>query len=88
MQPRNTLDITSFKEKGTELHTAIENAVKSTQQYVIQPLPDWIKMRKSQFQDLAKLHNMGDMFNSEERMYITKHNIMQIEVADSEIVHE
>ena len=88
MQEKRVLDITTFKEKGAELHTAIENAVKSTQQFVVQPLPDWLLMKQSQFKDLARLHNMGDMFDSEERMYITKHNIMQIEIADKVVIDE
>lgn len=88
MQEKNILDITDFREHGKELVTAIENAVYETQRYIMRPLPDWIHMKKSQFEELAKIHGLPDMYDSDERMYITKHNIMQIEVVDKEQTNE
>lgn len=74
------LDITDFKEKGIELMTAIENAVGDTQRVIITPLPDELLMTQDQFDELMRLSGLHEMEGTEDRMFITKFNVMEVRV--------
>jgi hypothetical protein len=88
----DTIDITDCKLRGHELHDEIVNRVWDTQRVIIQPLPSFLKMTKRQFVDLGKLKGtIAQGFDPQhlepeefqDKFYMTKHNIMEIEV-----VHE
>ena len=75
----DTLDIRSMREKGRALHTAIENAVGGTQKVLIRPLPSLLVMTRDQYNDLLLLSGqMIEMENSTDRIYMTKHNVMEV----------
>lgn len=77
------LDITSFKETGMKLAEAIEKAVKDTQTPILTPLPDEIRMTQAQFKDLAKLSGMQHLHQSNDRMWVTSMNVMEVRVAEA-----
>lgn len=76
----NTLDITSFKKKGQDLHDLIVQECKrlnnlNFQQYNV------ITMTQSQYDDLSTLSgHMIDQFHNEDMMYKTPYNIMEVRV--------
>lgn len=77
------LDITSWKQKGQALKEAIEKEVKGLSETLISiPLPSKILMTQAQYDDLMKLGNMSNMFHSEDQMYRTPHNVMEVRVAN------
>lgn len=77
----NTLDITPLKEKGLALHKAIEQAVKDqTSGTLYIPLPSEILMTQAQYDNLIKLANMHDMYASNQQLYKTKYNVMEVKV--------
>ena len=76
----STLDITSFKEKGEELKTAINNAVKDTQRVIIRALPDKILMTSTQYEDLSPSFIASGYGDRPFQLYRTPLNIMEIEV--------
>lgn len=80
-----TLDVTSFKETGLDLVTAIEIAFEDTQRLLIQPYPSVLKLTKPQFDDLMRLSStpIESMYGSEkDRLYRTKGGyVMEVEVS-------
>lgn len=77
----NTLDITSWKQKGSELATAIEQAVKDTQSTLVQPYPDELKLTQAQYNLLKPgLLNQGHYNNQEFYLYQTKYNVMELKI--------
>lgn len=80
IEPKKTLDITGFKETGVELMKAIENAVGDTQRVLITELPNQLAMTRGQFNELMELSGMPEMLDSKDRMYITKHNVMEVTI--------
>ena len=84
-----TLDITSFKQKGAELAKAIEAEIKPlANSKLIVPLPDILRMTQVQYDDLMKLnllpemYQFENMFHTEDRMYQTKYNVMEVRVSN------
>lgn len=73
------LDITGFRERGSELKIAITNAVKDTQRVIIRTLPDDLIMTKKQFKMLRSTPEMMET-NAKEYLYITSYNVMEIRV--------
>lgn len=71
----NTLDIRDFKETNL---TAITNAVKDTQRYIIHELPNQIIMTKKQYQVLQ--HDPDMLHNEKDHLYITPLNVMEVVV--------
>lgn len=80
----NSLDITSWKERGQELSKAIELAVKDTQRVIVRPYPDRIIMSRKQYDILSKkgeLQNMDPSLKTQEFwLYRTRYNIMEVEI--------
>jgi hypothetical protein len=78
----NTLDITSFKQKGQELRAEILKEVKGiAESSLIVTLPDSIRMTQAQYDDLMEIADMPNMYHSEDRMYVTPYNIMEVRVS-------
>lgn len=77
----DTLDISAEKQTGPALAELIKQAVLDTQRTIIQPYPSKIKMTHKQFNDLKKYYRIENMFESEDPMFITPVNIMEIEIA-------
>jgi len=77
----NVFDITSFKEKDLELHQRILRDMKGYSETLLYiPMPDVIKMTQSQYDQLMKLGNMPNMYHSDDRMYVTPYNVMEVRV--------
>lgn len=74
------LDITPLKEKGDELKKMIIEGVKDTQRIIIQELPSELLMTKEQFNDLQSDPMMQNMFQSNEYLYQTPLNVMEVVV--------
>lgn len=74
------LDITDDYVTGPALAVLITNRIKDTQQYIQRPLPDRIKVRKDQFEDLAQHLRIIDTQDSRDRLLITPLNVMELEV--------
>lgn len=82
------LDIRELKQTGPALHREIEDMVSQTQAIIERPLPDEIIMTKAQFDDLVRINmpRMADtsQVETEDRMYITRGNIMEVKVKELE----
>lgn len=85
------LDISHWKQKGLELHKAIEGAVGDTQAWLFTTLPNQLHMTQEQFLDLEKTSNMQEMHDFDEfgritsstdRLYMTKYNVMECKVVE------
>jgi hypothetical protein len=77
-----SLDIREFKEKGKELVTAIEQAVKDTQSAVVRAYPDNLIMTQAQYNNLTGRNVLWStpVEGQEFYLYRTKYNIMEVEV--------
>lgn len=85
----DTLDITPLKETGLALKQAILNAVKDTQSAVLlTPLPNKLVMTAKQFAELDPLGGMQMAYQSEERIYMTPLNAMDVVIKDAPILLE
>lgn len=79
----NILDITSYKEKGQELHDRIVKVVKSyAKSKLIIELPNKLVMTQKQYDDLSLLSGMYDVYYTEDKMYQTPYSVMEIRVVD------
>jgi hypothetical protein len=77
----NTLDISSWKQKGPELHKAICMTIKPLFDSAFNvTMPDSIRMSQDQYDDLMLLSKMSPMYHSEEMMYLTPYNVMEVRV--------
>jgi hypothetical protein len=77
----NTLDITNFKQKGQDLHDAIVREVKPlATSKLMTPIPDRIRMSEAQFDDLGKLSHVETFYHTEDRLYTTPYNVMEVVV--------
>jgi|SRR5688572_11474833 len=78
----STLDITKFKQRGKALMEVINKEVKATtSRYIYTPVPDSIRMTQAQYDDLMKIASMPNMFHSEDRLYRTPYNVMEVRVS-------
>lgn len=85
----NTLDITSYKEKGQELHDRIVKDVKSfAKSKLILPIPDLLRMTQAQYDDLSLLNGMYDVYYTEDKMYRTPYSVMEIRVDKPKLTFE
>jgi len=85
----NTLDITSYKEKGQELHDRIVKDVKSVaKSKLILPIPDLLRMTQDQYDELNLLSGMYDVYYTEDKMYKTPYNVMEIRVVKPKLTFE
>lgn len=74
-------DITSWRLRGTELTAEIAKQIKGLSETILSvPLPSKILMTQDQYDDLMTQGNMENMYHSEDKMYITPHNIMEVRV--------
>jgi len=78
-----THDITNYQEKGRELVTRINGDMKTMldSPFTVK-MPDLLKMTQKQLDDLRKLHSLDTMYHSEEQMFITPSNVMEVRVSD------
>lgn len=75
------LDITNYKQKGVELKNAIDNEIKSiAKSKILIDLPSKLQMTQDQFDDLNRLNHLPTMYHSEDRMYVTQYNAMEVRV--------
>lgn len=75
------LDITNFRQKGIELKNAIDNEIKSiAKSKILIDLPSKLQMTQDQFDDLNRLNHLPTMYHTEDRMYVTKWNCMEVRV--------
>ena len=79
----DNLDITDFKEKGIALKKAITQAVKDTQLILIRPYPSFITMTVEQYKDLQDDPDLKTMYQSDNHMYVTQYNIMEVVVKET-----
>lgn len=79
----DNLDITDFKERGIELKKAITQAVKDTQLLIVKPYPSFITMTVEQYRDLQDDPDLKTMYQSDNHMYVTKYNIMEVVVKET-----
>lgn len=78
-----THDITNYQEKGRELITRINGDMKAMlDSPFTHKMPDLLKMTQKQFDDLMKLNSLDTMYHSEEQMFITPSNVMEVRVAN------
>lgn len=79
-----SLNITDFKEKGKELATAVENAVKDTQSVIVRSYPNKLIMTLNQYNDLTgKPGLLREEYEGQEFfLYRTPYNIMEVEIED------
>ena len=85
----NVLDITSYKEKGQELHDRIVKDVKSVaKSKLVLPIPDLLKMTQSQYDELSLLSGMYDVYYTEDKLYRTPYNVMEIRVDKPKLTFE
>lgn len=76
----NTLDITTFKTKGQELHDQIVKECKRLNNLNFEQF-NIINMTQDQYDDLNKLsHAMVDQFHDENMMYKTPYSVMEVRV--------
>lgn len=75
-------DITTWKLKGQELADEINKHMKGlSETTVFSPLPSKIQMTQAQYDDLMKLGGLPNMYHTEDRMYITPYNVMEVRVS-------
>lgn len=76
-----SLDITSWKQKGPALLEAIENEIRPlAKSKLLIRLPAIIEMKQHQYDDLMRVSKMPNMYHSDDRMLITKYNVMEVRV--------
>jgi len=81
----NTLDITTWKDKGEQLQEKIIKHIKGLHEtLLIMPMPDELLMTQTQFDQLANLSNMGTMYHSNDRMFFTDWCVMEAKVKGRE----
>ena len=79
--PMNTLDISNWKIHGQELSNRIIKEVKSfAKSKLLVPIPDILMMTQDQYDDLSRLKGMYDVFYTEDKMYRTPFNVMEIRI--------
>lgn len=79
----NSLDITDLKQKTyEELGKAIIQAVKDTQSVVIRELPNELHMTRKQFKIMQKDPEMWNVANTQDFLYHTPLNVMEVRVND------
>jgi hypothetical protein len=79
----NTMDITDRKEKGKELHDHIVKEVKRlVNSNLFLPIPNVLLLTQKQYDGLSLLTNnpIENMFYSEDKLYKTPYNVMEIRV--------
>jgi hypothetical protein len=77
-----TLDIRQFKQTGKQLMTEIEEAVADSQRVIIQQLYDELLMTQAQFNNLQATGGTFESYVPDFYLYRTKHNVMEVRVAD------
>jgi hypothetical protein len=74
------MDITTATETGAELATAIENEIGYGQSIVEHEMPAILVMTQAQYDSLMKASQITQYDGSKGRFFITKYNVMEIEV--------
>lgn len=83
-RPGVSIDIRGFSSKMTkeELHEAICSSVYHTQRpIIVSDLPNWIIMSHKQF--VMLLPYTAEMYMTDDRMYTTPMNVMEVEVDEN-----
>lgn len=75
----NTLDISTFKQKGQELHEAILRECKRLDKLQFDQY-NIILMTQPQYDELNALAGMYDVFYTGDKMYRTPFNVMEIRI--------
>lgn len=76
-----TMDITDRKEKGIELHNAIAlEAKRASKSKLFIPIPNLILMTSAQYDDLNKLSGIQEFYHTEDKLYVTPYNVMEVRV--------
>lgn len=78
MSNYQTIDIRDWRQTGQELKTAIWQAVKDTQLFVVRPLPNELVMTGDQYDMLQDDPEMQGMWQSQQRVYVTPDNAMDV----------
>lgn len=77
------IDITDSKNTGVALALEIQEKVKDTQQFIIQPLPDKVMMTEAQFDSLQFNPDTADQFV--DRMFVTDLNVMEVVIVNFDL---
>ena len=76
-------DITNYRETGRELITRINNDMKHYADSVLTvKMPDLLTMTQKQYDDLMKLNRLDTMYHSDEQMFLTPYNVMEVRVSN------
>jgi hypothetical protein len=78
MMASDTIDIREWKMTGDDLKKEIVNAVRDTQRYVIQTLPNKLVMTPAQYDDLQHDPEMHGFYKEQQRVYVTTENAMDV----------
>ncbi len=77
------LDITTWKQRNKELETAISKEIKGlSESLLLIELPAIINMTQDQFDQLSLLKGIQPMFGTEDKLYVTPYNAMEVRVKD------
>lgn len=83
MSVYDNLDIRHVKTRDKHaLMKEIASMVKDTQRYIIRELPNVITMTPKQFDILQNDVNMLGAYNSNEHLFITPHNVMEVVIKE------
>lgn len=78
-----TLDITKWIQTRDSLKTKIDEEIaRRSKSKLLGIMPDEILMTQEQYDDLMKIADMPNMYHSDDRMYVTKHNVMEVRVSN------
>jgi len=76
-------DITNYREKGIELVERINRDMKEMNKSVFIPqMPNVLQMTQTQYDDLMALNRLDNMFHTEEQMFVTNYNVMEVRVTN------
>lgn len=76
-----TLDVTDRKEKGIGLHNIIvKEAKRASQSSLSIPIPNVLLLTQKQYDDLNNLSKLENMYHSEDKLYVTPYNVMEVRV--------
>lgn len=76
-------DITSWHLKGQELFDKINKEMKGYSEALISvPMPSKIQMTQAQYDDLHRYGNIENFYHTEDKMYMTPFNVMEVRVSN------
>lgn len=76
-------DITNYPQKGIELVERINRDMKEANKSIfMSQMPNVLQMTQAQYNDLMQLNRLDNMFHSDEQMFVTKYNVMEVRVTN------